>query len=557
MDQIGETYYQTAYELFEQQQYEEAVEYFIKAYNLGTYKEEILNNLYSCFVTPNEEEFQKSYHLNSKEIVQIPYEELTIDFIPVSDSKFYLFHRPSQEFMGSFQLDDASIMKKDVEFESILIADSWDFRKILPIMKEKTWEVVYILLNEKKACFASFFKLPRFRELYMENAIVFENIDVMRMFFEEYSDFYLPKQILAKNDVCDSILAQIHKKRISECARKRENVFLSILIPSYNRGNKALEAVREICSAGYDSEIEIIVSDNGSVLYPSEYQAIRDMQDTRVRYYRNDCNMGFLENVMRLLDMAEGEYAILSSDEDVMMVSNLSHYLNLFKKNKACGVFRTSGMFGNFPAPLEEDLQFSGIKAIIKGVNDNYMTGTCYDMSLVRQLKLTEFIRKHKDNVMVEHYPHCVINLKLALTSDVLACGKPPLWFAGDPGEAADGTAPDDISLYMSVDSRERQHIDMIKLYIESGIRNTFLCALYYERCWKFFCLLYVAMFYYPDYYERHHITWEDITKDVVERCKKNMALLEEYTTLEERHRLLDSIDVLYLESKEGKGFKE
>lgn len=545
MDKTGYTYYQAAYKFFEEQQYEKAVENFIMAYDRNICQEEILENLYACFIAPNEAEFKKNYEENRKDLLNIPYEDLEIDFIPVSNSNFYLFHRKSQEFMGSFSLDDSSIMKNDVDFESILIADCWDFRQMLSLIKENTWEIVYILLNEHKSYFASFFKLPRFRELYMNNAIIFENAEIMRMFFEEYSDFYLPKRVFASDNNYSVILTEIHKKRLANSSAKRKNIFLSILIPSYNRGNKALSAIQEICCSVYDSEIEVIVSDNGSDLYAQEYQSIHDIQDSRIRYHRNEHNMGFLENVMVLLDMAKGKYAILSSDEDIMLISNLPYYLNLIKKHGDCGVFCTSGMLGNFGTPEDETVRVHGVKAVLSGINTNYATGVGYNMALLRQMKLTEFIRQHLDNAMVNFYPHCVMNLKMAFISDMLICGKPPLWIAGEPGEAADGTDSKTINTYMTIDSREAQYVGTVNLYIEAGLRGRPLCILYMERCRKFFWLLYIAMNTYPSYYEERHISWEDMLSDAAKRCQKNLALLKNCITPQEQDELVKDINDL------------
>lgn len=550
MMEIGNAYYHAALIYFEEQQYENAVENFIKAYECGVYKEEVLEILYSCFIMPNEQEFRNNYDENKKDFVRVLYEELEVDFIPVSDSKFYLFHRSTQEFVGSFQMDDAPIVAEDVEFDSILIADLWDFRQMLPFMKEKMWETVYILLNEQSTCFASFFKLPHFRELYMSNVVVFENTDIMTLFFEECSDFYLPRKILAMNDAYDGLLSQIHEKRLTDFSKQRENVFLSILIPSFNRGSKALSAVKEICRTGYDSEIEIVVSDNGSDSYVQEYQEIRDMKDTRVRYRRNENNLGFLENVVRLLETAKGKYVIFSGDEDTMCISNLPHYMNLLKKYGECGIFHTSGVYGNFGMPAKDTVQVQGIQALVAGINGNYLTGTGYNMAFVRQSNLVEFIRKHADNVMVDYYPHCAMNFELALVSDMLCCGEPPLWIAGD-AEEVDGVEPEHIKAYMDIDSREKQHIGAIELYIVAGICGAVLCYLYLERCQKFFHLICIAKASFPLYYKERKISWEFLAKDVWERCIKGVMLLENYTTEEERNHLLESINHLYQEYQE------
>lgn len=552
MTEIGDAYYRAALVYFEGQQYENAVENFIKAYDCEVYKEEILEILYSCFVTPNEQEFRNNYDNSKKDFVRTPYEELEIDFIPVSDSKYYLYHRITQEFVGSFQMDEASVRAEDVEFDSVLIADLWDFRQMLPFLKEKMWDAVYILLNGQCARFASFFKLPRFCELYMSNVVVFENTGIMALFFEECSDFCLPRKILAVNDTYDRLLSQIHEKRLTDCSKQRENIFLSILIPTFNRGSKALAAVKEICRTGYDSEIEIVVSDNASDAYIQEYQEIRDMKDTRVRYYRNESNLGFLENVLRLLERAKGKYAIFSSDEDIMCISNLPHYMNLLKKHGECGVFCISGINGNFRKPPQDTVRLQGILALLAGININYLTQVGYNMAFVRQLNLVEFIRKRVDNVFVGVYPHCVLGFELARVSDMLYCGEPPLWSAGE-AEEVDGVEPEHIKAYMEIDSREKQHIGAIELYIEAGLYGMPLCYMYQERCQKFFHLIYMAKISFPLYYEHRNVSWKSMVQDVWERCVKGVMFLENYTTVEERNELLENIDNLYQEYQEKK----
>lgn len=551
MDELGYVYYQAANLLFEAGQYDKAVENFIRAYSLGVYKEEILTDLYACFVTPNEAEFRGNYEENRKGILDIPYDDLEVDFIPVSDTKYYLFHRPSKEFKGIFELDGPPALGLEAEFESVLIADSWDFREMLPVLSERAWQTVYILLSEQKECFASFLKLPHFREDYLGHVVVFDNADIMRLFFQEYPDFYLPRTIFAKNDRYQAMIEELHEYRVRDFSKNRGNVLLSILIPSYNRGEKALNAVREICNSYYDSEIEIIVSDNASTLGLEGYQAIRDMGDARVRYHRNERDVGYFENAMGLLDMAKGKFSVLSSDEDVMDISSLPFYLNLIYRNSDCGSFYMGGIGGNFGLKLLEFMRCQGWNAITDSINSNYVTGSAYNMDLLRKLELTDFIRQNKDNRMVYIYPHCVLNLRLSLMSDRTVCGQPPLWFAGE-AEEVDGAASDDIKVYMEIDDREEQFVDSIKLFVKCGIGGSLLTFLYYERSWKFLYLLRLSAICYPSYYERNHIKWEDTLEDAIGRCKRNMWLLEGHISSEEKELLRQRLDELHQKGKAG-----
>ena len=65
MKDVGELYYQRGIDFFESGNYESAVIDWIRAYEAGYEKEQILEDLYRCFVEPNDEEFRKNYKQNS------------------------------------------------------------------------------------------------------------------------------------------------------------------------------------------------------------------------------------------------------------------------------------------------------------------------------------------------------------------------------------------------------------------------------------------------------------------------------------------------------------
>lgn len=93
MENIGEFYFNQGISCFEAGQYEDAVRNLIEAYHLGYQKEQILENIYNCFILPNEAEFRENYRKGSAEFVQLPFEACTLDFIPVSESRFYIFDK--------------------------------------------------------------------------------------------------------------------------------------------------------------------------------------------------------------------------------------------------------------------------------------------------------------------------------------------------------------------------------------------------------------------------------------------------------------------------------
>lgn len=67
------------------------------------------------------------------------------------------------------------------------------------------------------------------------------------------------------------------------------DLLVSIIIPVYNREDTILRAVESVCNQTY-SNIEIIVVDDAST--DSTMEKLQLIKDKRVRYYRNNINMG-------------------------------------------------------------------------------------------------------------------------------------------------------------------------------------------------------------------------------------------------------------------------
>lgn len=94
----------------------------------------------------------------------------------------------------------------------------------------------------------------------------------------------------------------------------QDELLISILIPTYNRPEKTLRAVYSALQQNY-SHIEVIVTDN------SDNDQTKNLlesiiSDKRLRYYKNETNIGLLNNWKKALGLAKGAYIkILFSDD--------------------------------------------------------------------------------------------------------------------------------------------------------------------------------------------------------------------------------------------------
>lgn len=317
--------FKEAIELFEAGEYDKSVQNLIGLYEHGYEKEQILNFLYQAFVEPNIEEFKKNYQTQADGLIDVEYEATQLDFIPVSDQKFYIWYKEEQRFVGNIDLNvEAQIEDRQRDFQSLLIAQTCDIREMIPFLLNKQYNTIYIVLNKNKEIFASFLKLPKIRKYFLENVIIFENEKIMQLFFEEYSEFYIPRSIIAKDSQkYVTFFDDLHKKRLLK-KREKNNVFLTIGIPSYNRGKILLENINQLLNLEYDAEIEIVVSNNGSQVETEYYDQISKITDSRLVYTSFEANQGYASNVLNVMAHATGHFLVMCSDEDFLVLDKLS-----------------------------------------------------------------------------------------------------------------------------------------------------------------------------------------------------------------------------------------
>ncbi len=89
---------------------------------------------------------------------------------------------------------------------------------------------------------------------------------------------------------------------------------VSIVTPTYNRPDYLRVALKSAVKQTYRN-IEIIVSDNCSSENPQTI--IDSFQDSRIRFYRNEKNLGMFVNTMKAFKMARGKYVASLLDDDM------------------------------------------------------------------------------------------------------------------------------------------------------------------------------------------------------------------------------------------------
>lgn len=120
-------------------------------------------------------------------------------------------------------------------------------------------------------------------------------------------------------------------------------IILSICIPTYKRGDIVAATLEHVARIEGD-EVEFVVSDNASPDNTEKLVRAAASADSRIRYFRNEKNLGYDANILKLVERARGEFIFYLSDEDRLELSSIPWLLETIKQNP--GVSQILGAIG-------------------------------------------------------------------------------------------------------------------------------------------------------------------------------------------------------------------
>ncbi len=110
---------------------------------------------------------------------------------------------------------------------------------------------------------------------------------------------------------------------------------VSICTPTYNRP-ELLERALHSCLAQTFQDFEIIVTDNST--NDLSEKTIARLNDPRIRYIKNEKNLGPVGNTNRATALARGKFIKFLMDDDLLKPRCLELMVNAFEKNPSAGV---------------------------------------------------------------------------------------------------------------------------------------------------------------------------------------------------------------------------
>jgi glycosyltransferase involved in cell wall biosynthesis len=109
---------------------------------------------------------------------------------------------------------------------------------------------------------------------------------------------------------------------------QQEHPLVSIGLPVYNEEEHLVRALESLLAQDYPN-LEIIISDNASTDRTPQICAEYVERDRRVRYHRNERNVGGLENFNRAFELAQGEFFVWAAGHDVRPPTQVSRCMEI------------------------------------------------------------------------------------------------------------------------------------------------------------------------------------------------------------------------------------
>lgn len=132
-----------------------------------------------------------------------------------------------------------------------------------------------------------------------------------------------------------------------------EKTILTISIPTWNRAMLLNDLIYQLSSQITDynlsEKIEVLISNNGSADNTEDIAEDYIKKFSFAKYNNNKINIGLRDNVIKSMELAEGEYILLLGDDDRLRKDCLPDVIDFLEKNPETGLILDSSTFKKNP----------------------------------------------------------------------------------------------------------------------------------------------------------------------------------------------------------------
>ncbi|OWA36198.1 hypothetical protein B9G55_10135 [Saccharibacillus sp. O16] len=521
--------------LFKFNQYDRAIDMF-RISQAFEFSEEIDQFIQQGFIQPNLLEFEANYKANTARLKNqasvVDFHELPYHLIPTEvENKYYLYHKKNRKIVESFALLEKNehaerVWNKVDLVASFLMIDKYELGNIRSDLKSTA--------REGEECFVVFEEYAKFLSTLqggivdeLDRITAFASYQELKEFFENSSG-YLPRNVISycgDTQKAESYLTHLHRRRLKVQHRNLDHVILSICIPSYNRGYRALETVINSLNTVYDYELEIVVSNNGTRNSTAPfYEEIKNYEDSRITYSEFDENKGFYANILNVCRIASGRFILLMSDEDLVDLQILEKIMAfLYAKPEVALLKASTTQQSRFETKMAQAGE-EALKTFM--LTSNYMSGMILNNQISKEKKMFEQVDAlyKNNNLTAGYYPHMCWEMIMCQYGEVHSSVLPLVREGAaeemaeeDVIKAKDSTR---VPTYATIGSRLEQHKGFFDLMLnmEISVDERVLQDMYIVLCSKTFWLMRVSIAnYYHNFSSRAEL--EQILLDTYKHC--------------------------------------
>lgn len=183
--------------------------------------------------------------------------------------------------------------------------------------------------------------------------------------------------------------------------KNMKDPFFSIVIPTYNRQELVIKAVKSVLYQDF-LDYEIIISDNS--FNDSTEKMCRFLNNDKIIYSKNKTNIGLTRNLYKAIKLAKGKYIFVLGDDDILLKSNILNNIHHLIQKKHYGYIRLKFIYQinenklfSFYFKTRNKCEISGEKSnleiyeFIESSIFNFISGLVFiNLKQVRILKIEE-----------------------------------------------------------------------------------------------------------------------------------------------------------------------
>lgn len=162
-----------------------------------------------------------------------------------------------------------------------------------------------------------------------------------------------------------------------------------------------------VLAADYEN-LEVLVSDNASEDNTS--QVISSFSDKRLRYLRNEKNLGLERNVLKLLENASGDYLFFLTDDDLLNKNAVPETIRIITKYPDVGIIlsalnilddKTNKLLKDYTFYGRDNLFKPGNEAMLAMFNASHIISR---ITIKREIIDIEGYKRHLDSLYPQMY---------------------------------------------------------------------------------------------------------------------------------------------------------